>query len=56
MPRAELTLIDGDAAEQKFAISDSDFFAPGGNLEISLGWEGEQDADGFQGPGGKALH
>ncbi len=49
VPRAELTLIDGDAAEQKFAISDSDFFAPGGNLEIRLGWEGEQDETVFKG-------
>ena len=49
IPRAEMTLIDGDAAEQKFAISDTDFFAPGSKIEIRLGWEGQQDETVFKG-------
>jgi Rhs element Vgr protein len=49
IPRADLTLIDGDPADQKFAISDTDFFAPGSNIEIRLGYEGEQDQTVFKG-------
>lgn len=33
---AELVLIDGKAAEQKFVISDSDFFKPGKFVEIQI--------------------
>ena len=50
IPRAELILVDGDSAEQKFAASNADFFAPGGNIEIRLGWMGEQDETVFKGP------
>ena len=49
IPRAEMTLRDGDAAEQKFVISDTDFFAPGSKIEIRLGWEGQQDEAVFKG-------
>jgi Rhs element Vgr protein len=37
---AHLTLIDGSAAERKFAISDGGFFDPGKKLEIKLRYEG----------------
>jgi Rhs element Vgr protein len=37
IPYAELLLIDGDYAKQKFRISDGDFFNPGKEIEVSLG-------------------
>ncbi|MFC0518075.1 type VI secretion system tip protein VgrG [Mucilaginibacter angelicae] len=37
VPYAELLLIDGDYAKQKFGISDGDFFNPGKEVEVSLG-------------------
>lgn len=39
--RAKLTLLDGDVSEQKFALSDNDFFKPGKTLEIEVGFENE---------------
>jgi Rhs element Vgr protein len=36
---AQLILLDGDAAQQQFPISDSDFFEPGNKLEIKLRYE-----------------
>lgn len=40
IPYAQLVLMDGDAAQQKFPISDSDFFEPGKTVEIKLHYEG----------------
>jgi Rhs element Vgr protein len=39
IPRAQLVLIDGDAAQQTFAISDTDSFKPGQPIEIKLRYE-----------------
>jgi len=50
IPWAELTLRDGNAAEQKFSVSDTDFFVPGSNIEIRLGWEGNSKKTVFKGP------
>lgn len=36
IPYAQLVLVDGDAAQQKFALSDSGFFEPGKTIEIKL--------------------
>jgi len=44
IPYAQITLLDGDPAKQKFAISDEAFFQPGKEIEIKLRYEG--------GPGG----
>ncbi len=41
IPRAQLVLIDGDAAQQRFPISDTDTFKPGSPIEINLRYEGE---------------
>ena len=49
IPRAELTLRDGDAAQEKFAISNADFFVPGSKIEIRLGWEGKGEKTIFTG-------
>lgn len=40
IPYAQLVLLDGDAATQRFAISDSDVFKPGQSIEIKLRYEG----------------
>jgi Rhs element Vgr protein len=40
IPYAQLVLLDGDAARQKFEISDSDVFKPGQEIEIQLRYEG----------------
>jgi Rhs element Vgr protein len=39
IPSAQLVLLDGDAAQQKFAISNDDFFEPGKAIEIKLRYE-----------------
>jgi Rhs element Vgr protein len=41
IPFAELVLLDGDAAQQKFPLSDDSFFEPGKAIEIQLRYEGE---------------
>ncbi len=45
IPYAQLTLIDGDATQQKFAVSDSGFFDPGKPVEIKLRYEGKPDSE-----------
>tara|TARA_R110002020_G_scaffold83108_3_gene205918 strand:- start:35502 stop:37217 length:1716 start_codon:yes stop_codon:yes gene_type:complete len=39
--RAKLILLDGDVSEQKFKLSDDDFFKPGKTLEIDVGFEND---------------
>ncbi len=46
VPQADLALLDGDAAEQKFEISNDDFFKPGKKIEIKLRYEGEGKSEG----------
>ncbi|MEM9903563.1 MAG: type VI secretion system tip protein VgrG [Cyanobacteria bacterium P01_D01_bin.44] len=41
IPTAQIVLLDGDAAQQKFEISETSFFAPGQKIEIQLRYEGE---------------
>lgn len=48
IPYAKITLLDGSAAEETFAISESDDFIPGKAVEIRAGYAGE-DAPIFQG-------
>lgn len=51
IPWAQIVLIDGDAAQQNFAISDTEFFMPGKEIEIKLRYEDEpgQEATVFRG-------
>jgi Rhs element Vgr protein len=51
IPYAQLTLLDGDVAQQKFAISNSTFFEPGKQIEIKIRYEDapEEEATVFQG-------
>jgi Rhs element Vgr protein len=49
IPQAELRVLDGDAAKQTFAISDTGFFAPGAKIEIDLRYEGKTDQCVFKG-------
>ena len=51
IPFAQLILLDGDASQQKFAISNTDFFKPGNELEIKLRYEDRvrDEATVFQG-------
>ncbi|MGD2180614.1 type VI secretion system tip protein VgrG [Lusitaniella coriacea] len=39
IPTAEITLIDGDVTKREFEVSNSDFFAPGQEIEIQLRYE-----------------
>lgn len=39
IPRANILLLDGDVSKQDFVMSNQDFFKPGKNLEIDLGYE-----------------
>ena len=45
IPWAELRLIDGDVAAKKFPVTDSDFFAPGKEIELKLRYEGKGGED-----------
>ncbi len=49
IPTAQLVLLDGDAAKQKFDISNSDFFKPGKKIEIKLRYERKPDFTVFTG-------
>jgi len=39
--RAKILLIDGSASEQQFSLSNLDFFKPGNDFEIDVGFDGE---------------
>jgi Rhs element Vgr protein len=43
--RAQLVLLDGHIAKQRFEISDTAFFEPGKEIEIKLRYEGEPDTE-----------
>jgi Rhs element Vgr protein len=51
IPLAQIVLLDGDATKQEFAISNTDFFKPGKEVEIKLRYEGEvpKEATVFKG-------
>ena len=51
IPYAQIVLLDGDAAQQTFAISNDAFFEPGQAIEIKLRYEGapEDEATVFKG-------
>ncbi|MCL2931285.1 MAG: type VI secretion system tip protein VgrG [Trichodesmium sp. MAG_R03] len=51
IPSAQITLLDGDAAKQEFAISDTNFFKPGKTIEIKLRYEDKvaEEATVFKG-------
>jgi Rhs element Vgr protein len=49
IPYAQIVFIDGNAAKQKFLISDSDIFKPGNNIEIKVRYEGKKDNSIFKG-------
>ena len=50
IPQASLVLIDGDPAQRKFALSDTEFFAPGALIQIKLRYEGKlRDTTVFMG-------
>ena len=50
IPNASLVLLDGDPAQRKFELSDSEFFAPGADIQIKLRYEGKgKDATVFKG-------
>jgi Rhs element Vgr protein len=42
IPRAKITLIDGDTAQAKFTTSDESFFVPGKAIEIAVGFESDE--------------
>lgn len=43
IPWAKLVLIDGEAAESDFSLSNEDIFVPGKEIEISLGYHSEEE-------------
>ena len=45
IPRATLCLLDGEAASQRFMISDMAFFEPGKKIEIKLRYEGMPESE-----------
>jgi Rhs element Vgr protein len=49
IPHAEVILHDGNVPEQRFAISETEFFAPGNKIEISLARDGDRAKRVFEG-------
>ena len=49
IPTAKLTVLDGDAARQEFAISNDAFFQPGKEIEIQLRYGDQADQTIFKG-------
>jgi Rhs element Vgr protein len=51
IPNAQIVLLDGDATQQTFAISNDEFFEPGKTIEIKLRYEAapNQEATVFKG-------
>jgi Rhs element Vgr protein len=49
IPEARLVLLDGSVAEREFAVSNSAFFEPGKRIRIDMRYEGEEDAQIFEG-------
>lgn len=50
IPNATLVLLDGDPAQRTFQVSDSEFFAPGAEIQIKLRYEGQgPDVSVFKG-------
>jgi Rhs element Vgr protein len=45
IPHAQIVLIDGDAAQKQFAVSDTDIFKPGSPIEIKLRYEGAPNSE-----------
>ncbi|NEO35594.1 MAG: type VI secretion system tip protein VgrG [Moorea sp. SIOASIH] len=45
IPIAQIILLDGEAAEQEFTISNTEFFKPGQEIEIKLRYEGEKQKE-----------
>ena len=43
IPAATLVIRDGDAANQTFAVSETDLFIPGKEIEIKAGYQGTED-------------
>jgi len=43
VPKANITLLDGDAASQDFEISNEEFFIPGKEIEITAGYHSEEE-------------
>lgn len=43
IPSAQITIIDGAAAEADFAISNTDFLIPGKEIEITAGYHSEEE-------------
>lgn len=42
--RARLSVLDGDASEETFSVSEDDWFVPGNEIEIQLGYQSENTA------------
>ncbi|NNE77542.1 MAG: type VI secretion system tip protein VgrG [Pricia sp.] len=43
IPRARLIILDGSAADQTFAISEEDYFVPGKEIEIQVGYHSDEE-------------
>lgn len=42
IPRAKITILDGSASEQTFAVSEEDWFIPGKEIEILVGYSSDE--------------
>ncbi len=43
IPRAKVVILDGNTSDQTFKVSEEDWFVPGNEIEIQLGYESEEN-------------
>src|SRR6056297_56874 len=42
IPRAKLAIIDGNAAEETFSVSEDEWFVPGNEIEVQIGYQADE--------------
>lgn len=43
IPRAKVAILDGNAAEETFSVSEEDWFVPGKEIEIQIGYQADEE-------------
>jgi len=42
IPRAKLAILDGNAAEETFSVSEDEWFVPGNEIEVQIGYQADE--------------
>jgi Rhs element Vgr protein len=43
IPRAQIAVLDGSVADETFQVSDEDWFIPGNEIEVQIGYQSEEE-------------